>query len=83
MAIKKLPVDSSKIKYEVKVSLNGTVFITYYRYNTRAKKWVFRISDEDENIIFSGIFINPNTGLSKWIKREELISVNLLVLKVE
>lgn len=83
MAIIQLPVDSGKLRNEVNTVVKGVAFWFYYRYNIRAKKWVMNISDSEKNPLVSGVFINQNSTINKWIGIEELRDINFFTVRVE
>lgn len=83
MAILKLPVDSDKLKYEINTTIKGVAFWFFYRYNIRAKKWVINIYDSEKNPLITGIYVNQNSTINKWISIEDLREVDLFTIRVE
>lgn len=53
--IQKIPVDSILSNKEFRTELDGIFFLLSFRFNSRAAIWMMDISDENSNIIVSGI----------------------------
>jgi hypothetical protein len=55
MAIQKIPVDSVRTNKEFRTELDGIFYLLSFRFNSRATIWMMNVSDENSNIIVSGI----------------------------
>ena len=63
MAYLEIPLDADLLKYQERVTLEGTTYIFDFYYNGRDGKWRFDISTSAEEPIVTGVPLYVNTDM--------------------